>query len=145
MNFKLYLQNMVQNQNTTKITIKISNIIVEIYIFCAIFLGLLTLLSFFMSDKIISPLIFALFSFASFVRALYLKSQSITIFNMDATYESWFANISIKNIESINIFGFWIINTVIITGRGMSSIQLTGVHDLDKVREVIKKIQNATK
>ncbi len=73
---------------------------------------------------------------------LYLYSKKITFINMDAKYSSWFSRRSIKNIESIDTFGFSVFNRIIITGKGGTHIKMYFVANFDDVKKFAEEIEN---
>lgn len=77
-----------------------------------------------------------------FIYALFLKSKVIYVSEMDANYKSWLVSKAIRQIESIDVIGFWIFNHICIVGRGGSVIKLKFIGNLP---EVAKLAQNTLK
>lgn len=74
--------------------------------------------------------------------AFFLRSKKIEIVGMDAKYHSWFSNITIKQVESVDVFYIpflRILNTVTVTGRGSAKIRIRNVGNIHAVREFADK------
>ena len=81
-------------------------------------------------------------SMLSIIYGSYLKSKRIYITNMDAKYKSWLSRKSIKNIESFNTSGIWILNSASITGRGKAIIKMYFIADFADVRKQAETIED---
>ena len=73
--------------------------------------------------------------------AIMMFFAEIIIVNKDAKYKGIFKRTSIKDIESVDCSGFWIINKVCIYGRGRNKISLGGVNNFNIVRKYAENIE----
>jgi hypothetical protein len=72
-------------------------------------------------------------SIALFTYSQFLKSKVIYVSEVDANFKCWFISKSIRQIESIDVMGFWVLNHICIVGRGGSVIKLKFVDNLKEV------------
>ena len=66
----------------------------------------------------------------------------VKIVSKDAKYSGIFRRTSIKDIESISCYGFFIFNRVVIYGRGTNKISLFFVNNFNKVFKYAESIEN---
>ena len=129
---------MVSKKN---IEIKVSEVVFYLYIIFGLVAFAISPLAY-RDDVKMLPLYIIIIGIASIFRAFYLKSARIYITDMDVKYTSWFHRKAIKTVESFNSTGIWIFNSVVFTGRGRSTIKMSNVEDLDKVRKLIESIDH---
>ena len=115
--------------------VRVSKIL--IYYYLALSFGIF-ILSIFIALKWGKMFIFLGFvtAIACYIYAIFLKSKVIYVSEADANYKSWFVSKSIRQIESIDVMGFWVFNHICIIGRGGSIMKLRFVSNLPEVAKL---------
>jgi hypothetical protein len=115
-----------------KMEVRVSKLVIYYYISIAILTLFLSIFLMLKWGKMF--LIFGvILSIALFTYSQFLKSKVIYVSEVDANFKCWFISKSIRQIESIDVMGFWVLNHICIVGRGGSVIKLKFVDNLKEV------------
>jgi hypothetical protein len=112
--------------------VRVSKLVIYYYISIAIltlFLSIFLMLKWGKMFLILGVIL----SIALFTYSQFLKSKVIYVSEVDANFKCWFISKSIRQIESIDVMGFWVLNHICIVGRGGSVIKLKFVDNLKEV------------
>lgn len=69
--------------------------------------------------------------------AFWIGSMLIKISYPNAKYSAWFRHKTIKDIESISVDGFWLLNSVEVTGRGGVKMKIFFVPDIKNIKRFV--------